>query len=42
VKPERAGERDLRACRTCFYWRVGLMAAAAALLATWLAQRILG
>jgi len=33
---EPAGGRISRICRTCVYWRVRLIAVAAALLVTWL------
>jgi hypothetical protein len=36
------GDAVRGACRTCFYWRIGLLVVAAALLATWLVQGLGG
>lgn len=32
------GDAMRGACRTCLYWRIGLIVVAAALFATWLEQ----
>ena len=39
---EPAGEEASRACRTCLYWRVGLIIVAAALLVAWLVGMLAG
>ncbi|HEX9881296.1 MAG TPA: hypothetical protein VGA65_02200 [Hyphomicrobium sp.] len=37
-----AGDNVLRACRTCLYWRIGLIVVVATLLATLLGRWLSG